>query len=167
MTLDDVVQVIDGLNNAGVKVWVDGGWCVDALIGRELREHGDLDIAVSRPDEDALRDWLTTHGYTDRPSPDKSAWNYVVGDDMGRLIDIHIFEFNDEGKHIYGVEYPHESLTGRATLGGLPIHCIAPEWMFRFKTSYTPAPKDIIDVQALAEKYGYDIPITHRKESLR
>ena len=60
--------------------------------------------------------------------------------------------------------YPRESLTGHATLGGLPIHCIAPEWMFRFKTSYTPAPKDIIDVHALAEKYAYDIPITHHKE---
>ena len=163
MTLDDVVEIVGGFGEAGVKVWVDGGWCVDALVGCELREHGDLDIAVNRPDETAMRDWLTAQGYADRPSPDKSAWNYVVGDNKGRLIDIHVFEFDGEGKHIYGVKYPRESLTGHATLGGLEIYCIPPEWMFRFKIGYTPAPKGLIDVQALADKYGYEIPITHRK----
>jgi lincosamide nucleotidyltransferase A/C/D/E len=163
MEIADVVEIIGSLYEAGVKVWVDGGWCVDALIGYELREHGDLDIAVSRPDENAMWDWLTAQGFTDHPSPDKSAWNYVVGDDKGRLIDIHVFEFDGEGKHIYGVEYPRESLTGHATLGDLEIHCIPPEWMFHFKTSYTPAPKDLIDVQALADRYSYEIPVTHSK----
>ena len=80
MELSDVIEIIKGLSDAGVTVWVDGGWCVDALVGRALREHNDLDIAVNRKDEKALQDWLTSQGYTDRPSPDKSAWNYVVGD---------------------------------------------------------------------------------------
>jgi lincosamide nucleotidyltransferase A/C/D/E len=164
MEINDVIEIIKGLNEAGVKIWVDGGWCVDALVGRGLREHGDLDIAVSRSDENSMRDWLAARGFTESQSPDKSAWNYVLGDDKGRLIDIHVFEFDDTGNHIYGVEYPRESLTGRATLGDLEIHCIAPEWMYRFKTAYNPAPKDIVDIHALAEKYGYDIPTTHRKE---
>ena len=64
MKLYDVVQIIEGLREAGIKVWVDGGWCVDALIGHELREHGDLDIAVSRPNEKALWDLLSAQGYT-------------------------------------------------------------------------------------------------------
>ena len=162
MTLGDVVQIIDGLDKAGVTAWVDGGWCVDALIGRELREHNDLDIAISRQDEKALQHWLAAQGYTERPSPDKSAWNYVVGDDKGRIIDIHVFEFDGDGKHIYGTEYPRESLSGHSTLGGIAINCIPPEWMFRFKTGYAPAEKDIIDIHALADKYGYEIPATHR-----
>ena len=85
----------------------------------------------------------------------------MVGDDNRRIIDIHIFEFDDVGNHIYGVAYPRESLTGHVTLGGIVINCIQPEWMFRFKTGYAPAPKDIIDVHALADKYGYKIPGTH------
>lgn len=157
MKLDDVVQIIEGLSEAGVKVWVDGGWCVDALIGRELREHGDLDIAVSRPNEKALWDLLSAQGYTNRPSPDKSPWNYVLGNENGCLIDIHVFEFDENGNHIYGVKYPQESLTGSATLGNIKIHCIAPDWMFRFKTAYNPALKDIIDVHELANKYGFEI----------
>ena len=72
VTLDDVVEIIGGLSEAGVMVWVDGGWCVDALVGRVLREHNDLDIAVSHSDENAMRDWLVSRKYTDRPSPDKS-----------------------------------------------------------------------------------------------
>lgn len=162
MKLIDVIEIIRGLEETGVMVWVDGGWCVDALVGRELREHGDLDIAVTRSDELVLRAWLKAHSFSDRASIDKSVWNYVVGDEDGNLIDIHIFEFDIEGNSTYGVAYPHDSLTGTATLGGIPINCIAPEWMFKFKTGYAPAPKDIIDVEALAEKYGYRIPETHR-----
>jgi virginiamycin A acetyltransferase len=165
--LSDVIEIIKGLSDAGVTVWVDGGWCVDALVGRALREHNDLDIAINRQDEKTLQDWLTSQGYTDRPSPDKSAWNYVVGNDKGCLIDIHVFEFDGEGNHIYGVAYPRESLTGHAMLGGIRINCIPPDWMFHFKTGYAPVEKDIIDIQALAEKYGYEIPDTHRTEVRR
>ncbi len=75
---------------------------------------------------------------------------------------MHVFGFDDDGNHIYGIKYPMESLNGRATLSGLAIHCIAPEWMFRFKTAYEPAPKDLIDAFALADKYGYDVPATHQ-----
>jgi lincosamide nucleotidyltransferase A/C/D/E len=164
MKLNDVLEIISGLKEAGVTAWVDGGWCVDALVGRELRVHNDLDIAVSRSDERVMSDWLTARGYTGRPSPDKSLWNYVVGDNNGRLIDIHVFEFDGEGNNIYGTAYPRESLTGRATLGGIEVNCIPPEWMFRFKTGYVPAEKDIIDVRALADRYNFEIPNTHRMD---
>ena len=166
MSVDDVIEIISGLSEAGVTLWVDGGWCVDALVGYELREHNDLDIAISRQYEKALQDWLTAQGYTERPSPDKSAWNYVVGDDMGRLIDIHVFEFDNDGEHIYGIEYPRESLSGHSILGNIEINCINPEWMFCFKTGYTPAEKDIIDVHALADKYGFEILATHRMRGI-
>ena len=36
--------------------------------------------------------------------------------------------------------------------------------LFVFKTSHTPAPKDLIDVQALADRYSYKIPVTHSKD---
>jgi hypothetical protein len=72
--------------------------------------------------------------------------------------------YEDDTRTIYGVTYPRESLTGTAKLGDTNTHCITPEWMFRFKTAYAHAPKDIADVRALAEKYGYEIPETHRDE---
>jgi hypothetical protein len=35
--------------------------------------------------------------------------------------------------------------------------------MFRFKTAYQPAEKDVSDVHALAIKYGLEVPESHRE----
>ena len=43
MDADDVLRVIDRLASADIRVWVDGGWGVDALLGRQTRRHHDLD----------------------------------------------------------------------------------------------------------------------------
>ena len=164
MKLQDVVEIVAGLANTGVTVWVDGGWCVDALVGRHVREHDDLDIAVSHSDEPAMLGWLTARGFIKVPSQDESAWNYVLADDLARRVDVHVFEFDEHGNPAYGVPYPRESLTGQATLGGITVHCVPPDWLFRFKTEYAPRPKDLIDVRALADAYGFDVPATHRAE---
>ncbi|MFI6452559.1 nucleotidyltransferase domain-containing protein [Streptosporangium amethystogenes] len=158
MHVRDVVEIVSGLEAAGVAVWVDGGWCVDALVGRQTRDHDDLDIAIGRGDEQSLRDWFHARGYLGVARSDRSPWNFVLGSTGGRLVDVHVFEFDEQGELVYGVEYPKDSLTGSAVLGGVTVRCIAPEWMFRFKTSYPPAQKDRADVRALHEKYGFEIP---------
>jgi hypothetical protein len=41
------------------RPWVlCGGWAVDAWIGRQTREHVDVDLAVFHDDQLALRDYL-------------------------------------------------------------------------------------------------------------
>jgi lincosamide nucleotidyltransferase A/C/D/E len=42
----DVVEVVDRLDATGIEWWIEGGWGVDALLGRQTREHGDLDLGV-------------------------------------------------------------------------------------------------------------------------
>lgn len=50
--------MIDQLTAAGIRVWVDGGWGVDALVGRQTRHHDDLaDLA----DAWENRDCAITH----------------------------------------------------------------------------------------------------------
>ena len=34
----DVLDVLDLLQDAGIKAWVAGGWGIDALVGRQTRE---------------------------------------------------------------------------------------------------------------------------------
>ena len=46
MTADDVVDLVDSLERAGVDVWLDGGWAVDAALARQTRAHDDLDVVV-------------------------------------------------------------------------------------------------------------------------
>jgi lincosamide nucleotidyltransferase A/C/D/E len=42
VTATDVAEIVEWLRTAGVEVWLDGGWGVDALIGEQTREHKDL-----------------------------------------------------------------------------------------------------------------------------
>ena len=46
----DVLELLDVLENHGIAVWLSGGWGVDALRGRQTREHADLDITISATD---------------------------------------------------------------------------------------------------------------------
>ena len=133
----------------GIKVWVDGGFCVDALVGRATREHSDLDIAVERRDADALCAVLATDGFSHLPREDSSAWSVVLSDGR-RNVDVHVFAYDESGKNVYGIEYPFGSLTGTGELDSIKVPCVAPEWMFRFKTACAPTAKDNADVAVLA-----------------
>jgi lincosamide nucleotidyltransferase A/C/D/E len=161
MRAEDVTEIVSGLLAEGITIWPDGGWCVDALVGRQTRPHADLDIAVARADENRLRRWFTAGGYVELPRPGETPANFVLGDASGRQVDVHVFEFTEDGRLCYGVAYPKESLTGHAKLNGVPVRCVAAEYMFRFKTAYPPAPKDIADVRVLHEEFGFAIPPSH------
>ena len=45
-TQDDVVWMLDVMDGLGAHLVVAGGWGIDALIGRQTREHRDLDVLV-------------------------------------------------------------------------------------------------------------------------
>jgi lincosamide nucleotidyltransferase A/C/D/E len=63
MTASDVLEVLGRLEAAGLAVWVDGGWGVDALVGETTREHADLDLVVLAPELGAVRSLLGELGY--------------------------------------------------------------------------------------------------------
>lgn len=163
MTAEDVLLVYDLLAKNGITVWVDGGWCVDALLGSETREHPDLDLAVHRKNNLRLRKLLEDEGYTEAPRTDSAEWMYVMKNPNGNQIDIHAFEYDDEGKNTYGIEYPYGSLTGKGKIGGQEVNCIDPKWMFKFKTAYEPKEKDLNDVRALSRRFGFDLPERYKE----
>ena len=43
---DDVLRVIAALQAGNLRVWLDGGWGVDALLGEITRPHDDVDLVV-------------------------------------------------------------------------------------------------------------------------
>ena len=159
----DVVEIYDALSAQGVDIWIDGGWCVDALLGLQTREHSDLDIAVGRRDETAARAVLRSLGFVKCARHGDSDWNYTVWDALNRGVDVHVFDYDERGANTYGVAYPWGSLTGWGTLAGREVRCVAPASMFAFKTAYSPSEKDLEDVRALADRFGFEVPATHRK----
>jgi lincosamide nucleotidyltransferase A/C/D/E len=145
----------------GFAVWIDGGWGVDALLEHQTRPHEDLDIAVQEQDVDALRRLLV--GYSDVPRGDSSAWNFVLGDKQGHLIDFHVIVLDEYGNGIYGPKengnmYPVSSLTGIGRIDGQEVKCISPEDMVKFHTGYEVDENDYRDVLALCEKFGLALP---------
>ena len=158
MTEEGALAIYESLERAGVTAWIDGGFCVDALIGESTRVHADLDIAVMRGDAQRLRAWMVRESFVLRSGNTEA--NFVWVRDCDR-VDVHLFAY-DEGHRIsFGVDYPFGSLSGVGVLAGRRVRCVAAEWMFRFKTSYPPSAKDIDDVRRLATRFGFTVPQTH------
>jgi lincosamide nucleotidyltransferase A/C/D/E len=124
--------------------WIDGGWAVDALLGKETRPHEDLDIAIQHADIPKLREMLGSRGYKDVARDDTSENNFVLGDVEGRHVDVHSIE---------GLAYPEGSLAGQGTIAGQRVRCISAEWLVKFKNPYVDKEKNRIDIAALREKF--------------
>jgi len=158
MTADSVLDFYNWLQDNSITIWIDGGWCVDALVGRQTREHDDLDIAVHRNDNPALLVMLESSGYIEEKRSDSCEFMYVMVNGTGMSVDIHVFEYDENGNNTYGIEYPYGSLTGTGIIFGQEVNCIDPYYMLRFKTGYEPIEKDLQDIQVLCEKFNFEIP---------
>lgn len=77
MELRDVIEIVGHLGASGVTVWVDGGWCVAALVGREVRKHADLDLAVRPSEELLLHDWQASHEFSEERLTGDSQTEYT------------------------------------------------------------------------------------------
>jgi len=158
MTVEDVLEILELFAQNHIALHIDGGWAVDALLGEQTRPHTDLDIAVQHKDVDQIRALLEERGFRDVPRDDTRACNFVLGDERGRQIDIHSYTFDSDGKNIYGVAYPFDSLSGAATIGGYRVQCVSPEWLVKFHTGYALDENDYHDVRNLCRRYGIDMP---------
>lgn len=163
MPASTVVELLKQFQAAGIHVWIDGGWAVDALLGEKTRPHGDLDIVVEEPNVEHTRLLLRSHGYMDQVDDDTRPWNFVMGDEAGHEVDFHVIVFDSCGHGAYGppdlgLAYPADSLTGHGIISKLPVSCISPEWLVRFHVGYEPDEQDVQDVMALHERFEVPLP---------
>jgi len=159
----DVIELYVTLEGLGVEIWIDGGWCVDALLGEQSRSHQDLDIAIHGKDVPKLRELLQGRGFKDVKLEQARNWNFVLGDKLGREIDVHVIVLDENGNGIYGPPqnremYPAASLTGTGVIEGRSVRCISPEWTVKFHSGYRLQEKDFRDVSALCKRFGIDLP---------
>ena len=168
MTALDVMDLYTRLDNVGIKIWIDGGWGVDALLGKETRTHEDLDIVIQEKDLLKFRKILKEKKYKDIEQVDTRSWNFVLGDDKGHKIDVHVIVFDIEENGIYGSlkkgdMYPATSLSGTGIINGHTVKCISPEYMVKFHTGYKLRDSDFHDVLALCERFDIDYPKEYLK----
>jgi len=163
MPANDMCGFLDVMQAHGIRVWLDGGWAVDACLGAETRRHEDLDIVIEERDVPVAVAVLQRQGYAPVPRPDTRAWNFVLGDDTGHQIDFHVVVLDEHGRGRYGPpengeSYPAEALTGQGTVRGRTVDCITPEWLVRFHSGYPIDATDWADVSALCQRFGIPLP---------
>ncbi len=161
---DDVLAVLDVLARAGVHAWLDGGWGVDALLGAQTRLHADLDLALP------TRQWAQAHaalaeaGFV--PIRDDGAYNQVLLDSFGRLVDVHAFDdettvVGDDGVERHGPDglaYVAGGFGGVGSVAGRTVPCMTAEFQMWSHTGYDVDAEDFADVERLHRRFGIAIP---------
>lgn len=167
MTEKDVLAVMRRLMSAEIKVWLDGGWAVDAMLGEKTREHDDLDLVGELRDVEAAGDALAPLGY--RLTEDERPIRVVYDAGDGCSVDYHTVVFDEGGGGIQGLpgggtcRYPPEGFTGVGTIAGRELPCLTAQVQVNFcHQGYEPAEKDRHDITLLCEKFGLELPEVYR-----
>ncbi len=163
MTGREVVFLLSALQRAGVHCWIDGGWGVDALLGRQTRPHADLDLVVLAEDVDPLLlDVLAPLHFV--IAEDRRPTRLVLRDHAGRQLDLHPIAIDpatgtgwQRGAMPDGTDaaYPAGDL-GTGRIEGRPVPCISPTLQLAHHGGYPPGEKDLADIAALRAEFGLD-----------
>ena len=169
MELESLVSLCHCFREAGLAFWVDGGWGVDALIGRQTRPHSDLDLAVSLNDLPLFRQTLTARGLQRADRVGDPEWNWVFRHPNGESVDLHGFVLDRFGNGVLGdpVEkamYPAGAFQGHGVLGDISVRCIAAPFVLAFRNSFDPRGVDRHDVAILCATFSLPLPSRYQTD---
>jgi lincosamide nucleotidyltransferase A/C/D/E len=130
MDAGTVLRVLDAVKPAEVRL--AGGWGIDALLGRQTREHRDLDLRPVR---------------------------FVLSDGATEL-DLHPLVFAADGSATQqaddeGATFPYPAnCFGTGRVDGVEVPCVSVAQQVFFHQGYAPADRDLADMRHLREAFG-------------
>jgi len=160
MQAADACAAVDALERAGVRVFVNGGWGVDALLGEQTREHDDLDVHVSIDDVTIVCDALAALGYNECLVRDGRLENFVLRADGDRRVDVHAMRFDGSGGGVYRMQdgtdwiWPAGSFAATGSIDGRTVECLTYEGQLLEHTGYQLDDNDRRDVALLRDRFG-------------
>jgi lincosamide nucleotidyltransferase A/C/D/E len=160
MTAERVLELLAVLRSCGVTATLDGGWGVDALLGRETRPHEDLDLVAALSDIPRIREALRPLGFAIHE--DHLPVRMVLRGN-GEQLDVHTVRFDAEGGGIQpqpdggSFRYPPEGFV-LGQVAGAPVPCISAPVQLLCHLGYDPTPKDAHDVLMLCDAFGLPVP---------
>jgi lincosamide nucleotidyltransferase A/C/D/E len=161
MTVDSAHRVLAKLDGAALWHAVAGGWGIDALLGRQTRPHGDLDLAVDASCVDAVLAALQDIGFAVRADQRPTRIDVARAD--GASIDLHPVHFNadgngrqllDDGSHY---PYPPDGFT-EGVIGGRTVRCLGIDLQISFHRGYEPGDNSYRDMHVLCRAFGRTLP---------
>jgi lincosamide nucleotidyltransferase A/C/D/E len=164
MESDTVIELLQALQASGIDSWVDGGWGVDALLGRQTRPHEDLDLVIALDHVPRIREVLGARGFT--LAEDQLPIRFVLSHPQLGHMDFHTVTFDDSGGGLQPqpngkvFRYPLEGFV-RGRIAGQPVRCISAEVQVLCHLGYEPKEKDIRDVLSLHHALGVPLPASY------
>ena len=162
--IEDACEIIQFALRNGIKVYLDGGWGVDALLGRETRIHNDIDLFVELKNYHDYIHIIKQHGFDEVPMEYTTDSHTVWKDDKQRIIDLHCFEYIDDGILYEGSVFPTETFSGSGEIGDITISCIEPLSQVMFHLGYEHDENDIHDVMLLCEEFQIAVPDEYKEK---
>jgi lincosamide nucleotidyltransferase A/C/D/E len=107
---DEVLDLYLDMQAHGVRLWLMGGWGIDALVGRQTRDHHDVDVLVELAALEQFRGRLQELGFELQYLWDDETWSvhdpswssadaqptaFVLAHPDGREIDVHVVRIDD------------------------------------------------------------------------
>lgn len=151
---EDLMTVITILEEAGITYWVEGGWGVDILAGKQTRTHRDIDLDVDTRYIGKLLELLARHGYvmdTDLAPVRMELYSEKLG-----YLDLHPFILKEDGTckqaDFEGGYFEFEAdFFGFGVLDGKTIPCISAKGQKAFHTGYELREVDQQDLEILKQ----------------
>jgi lincosamide nucleotidyltransferase A/C/D/E len=163
MDAEDVLLVVRTFEADHLRVWIDGGWGVDALLGEQTRDHGDLDLVVELPTLDHLLAAAGRLGFA--LTADHLPIRAVLRSMDGRQIDLHPVTFDDSGTGWQiraapdGSDCPYPATGfGVGEISNEVVPCLTPQLQMAHHLGYEPSDKDRCDMAALGAAFGIQLP---------
>jgi lincosamide nucleotidyltransferase A/C/D/E len=150
MTAELIEDLLFELDTAAVRVWIAGGWGIDALVGRQTRDHRDLDLLYPIEHDVQIRRILTGRGF----SPETDWWPVRVEFAGPSYVDIHPLRFAADGSAVQagldGTEFSYPaSAFALGQIGGRVVSCLSVAQQRLFHSGYELREVEPIDVAHL------------------
>jgi len=177
---EDVVGICAVLASGGIRLWLTGGWGIDALLGEETRPHKDLDIVILLDDVVRLRELLMRDGFHLKELWPENAWvidaqgvevptAFVLQDASGRELDVHAFRLDQQGDGIpawandEGLAFKMEDLAGEGLIAGRAVRCVSPGAQLLCHAGYELPAVQRGDLERLCGRFGLADPTEHSR----
>jgi lincosamide nucleotidyltransferase A/C/D/E len=167
MDARSVLGIVAALEHAGVRVWLDGGWGVDALVGEQTRDHDDLDCVIALADASLARQALALDGFS--VALDELPTRFMVRDQSDRRVDFHTVSFDAAGGATQQLQdgrlapYPPQGFAGSGFVADVPVACLTATVQSLHHLGYDPDEKDHHDMRLLADRFDIDLPAPYRR----
>jgi lincosamide nucleotidyltransferase A/C/D/E len=172
---EKALRIYQLLVENGIRVWICGGWGIDALLGEHTRSHHDLDVLMLVDDVSRLVDLMERSGFSLKDYWEENRWTtdstgrrvataFFLHDAEADEFDAHALRLDEQGNGLPAWDVPEgfiltrADLSGEGTIAGVTVPCISAERQMRSHSGYTLPGKQIPDLERLHQKFGVDLP---------